>query len=238
MATGRIRRAASGAPRRALVTLAAPLIVVGAGILALLAVRVQPGDGSAETTPAEHQRTVENLKPCTSADEPANFPVYSLGPSVDGLPLTSISRRCEELEPGASRRTNYVSYVYGICPGIEEGTESICQAPLAIQSWPACERSLADYELVPGVPYPREKLGKLEGVPAYSFDEGARVELYTSTTTIAIFTTDPALIDEAVGAIQPEPASEPPGQPVAADAQNSDLPPPVPRAIEGRLSCA
>ncbi|HXF00072.1 MAG TPA: hypothetical protein VN458_06980 [Solirubrobacterales bacterium] len=202
------------------------------------AVRAQAGDGSVDATPSERQWTVENLKPCTGADEPANFPVYSLGSSVGGLPLTSITRRCDALEAGAPGRANYVSYVYGVCPGIEEGTENICQAPLAIQTWPACERSLADYQLAAGVPYPREKLGKLEGVPAYSFDEGTRVELYTSTATIAIFVTDPALIDPAVAAIQPEPASEPPGESAPADAESANLPPPAPGAITGTLSCA
>lgn len=202
------------------------------------AVRVQPADEGTETTPAQREWTVENLKPCTEADEPANFSVYSLGRSVGDLPLTSINRRCDPYEAGAPGRANYVSYVYGVCPGIEEGTENICQAPLSIQSWPACERSLADYELLPGVPYPREKLGELEGVPAYSFDDGTRVELYTSTATIAIFVTDPALVDAAVAAIQPEAPSEPPGEPAPADPESSDLPPPTSGAIAGRLSCS
>jgi hypothetical protein len=134
-------------------------------------------------------------------------------------------------------RANFVSYVYGDCPQILDGTEDSCAPPLEIQTWPGCERSLADYELVPGVPYPHEKLGNLDGVPAYSFDEGMRVELYAGTATIVIFATDPSLIDQAVAAIQLEPASEPPGQPAADDAQRPDLPPPAPGAVAGKLSC-
>jgi hypothetical protein len=200
-------------------------------------VSVQSADGSADTTSAERQWTVENLLACTASDQPANFPVYSLGPSVDGLQVTSITRRCDDPQPDAPVRANYVSYVYGVCPQVADGTETSCAPPLEIQSWPGCERSLADYELQVGVPYPHEKLGKMDGVPAYSFDEGTRVELYTGPATIVIFAADPALIDQAVAAIQLEPASEPPGQPAAADAQSPDLPPPDPGAIAGRLPC-
>lgn len=201
------------------------------------AVRVQPVDKSVETTPALREWTVENLKPCTGADEPANFPIYSLGPSVEGHEVNSVTRRCDEPKPEAPARANSVTYAYGVCPELLDGTETSCAPPLQIQSWPACERSLADYELLPGVPYPHKSLGEHQGVPAYSFDEGSRVELYTGTATIVIFATDPALIEKAVAAIQPEPASEPPGDPKEADAQSPELPPPAPEAMAGRLSC-
>ncbi|MEK6273076.1 MAG: hypothetical protein AABM42_10585 [Actinomycetota bacterium] len=201
------------------------------------AVRVQPADESLETTPAEHKWTVENLKPCTDAEEPANFPVYSLGSSVDGHEVTSVARHCEELEPEAPARDNSVTYVYGVCPELLDGTADACAPPLAIQTWPACERSLADYEVLPGVPYPHKSLGEVEGVPAYSFDEGTRVELYTGSATIVIFAADPALIDKAIEAIRAEPTSEPPGEPAPADAKSADLPPPEPGATAGKLSC-
>jgi hypothetical protein len=200
-------------------------------------VRVQPADGSADTPSAERQWTVANWLACTGGDQPANFPVYSLGPSVDGNQVTSIARRCDDPQPDAPARANYVSYVYGTCPELLEGTETACAPPLEIQSWPGCERSLADYELTPGVPYPREKLGKLDGVPAYSFNDGTRVELYAGPGTIVIFATDPAIVDDAVAAIQAEPAAEPAGPPAPADAQSPTLPPPEPGAVAGRLSC-
>lgn len=203
----------------------------------IFAVRVQPADDGVETTPELREWTVENLKPCTDFEEPANFPVYSLGQKVDGHEVTSVERSCQELEPGAPARDNSVTYVYGICPELVEGTADSCAPPLAIQTWPACERSLADYEVLPGVPYPHEKLGTIKGVPAYSFDEDTRVELYAGSATIVIFSADPALIDQAVKAIQAEPASEPPGEPTAADAASPDLPPPDPGATAGKLSC-
>lgn len=201
------------------------------------AVRVQPTEKGAETTPALWEWTVENLKPCTDADEPANFPAYSLGPSVDGHEVTSVSRNCAEPEPEAPARDNSVTYVYGVCPELLDGTAESCAPPLAIQTWPACERSLADYEVTPGVPYPHKSLGELQGVPAYSFDEGTRTELYTGSATIVIFAADPSLIDKAVEAIQAEPASEPPGEPAPTDAASPDLPPPDPGATTGKLSC-
>jgi hypothetical protein len=200
-------------------------------------VRIQAVDKSAETDFAERQWTVENLLACTAADQPANFSVYSLGPSVDGLKVTSVTRRCDELPPGAPVRANFVSYVYGHCPQLLDGTEDSCAPPLEIQSWPACERSLADYEIRSGVPYPHEKLGKVGEAPIYSFDDGTRFELYTGAATIVIFATDPALIDDAVAAIQSDPALEPPGPPAAANASGQDLPPPDTGAIEGKLSC-
>jgi hypothetical protein len=195
---------------------------------------VEPSDGSSAA--AQRGWTVKNLMPCTGADEPANFPVYSLGRSVAGLDLTSVSRRCDPLQPGAATRANFVSYVYGTCDAADG--EAVCAPPLELQTWPACERSLSDYEIAAGVPYPHEKLGQLDGVPAYAFDQGTRVELYTGEATIVIFASDPVLIDQAVAAIQPEPADQPPGEPAMTDVPASSLPDPAPGAIAGDLSCA
>jgi hypothetical protein len=182
---------------------------------------------------------VENVLPCTGDNEPVNFAVYSLGQNVDGFELTSTRRECEPLQPGAPVRANFVSYVYGACPALEAGTASACAPPLEIQSWPACERTLADYEIATGTPYPHESLGELAGVPAYSFDDGTRVELYTGESTVVIFASDPALIGEAVASLQREPANEPPGEPIAgADGGATDLPAPDAGAVAGKLSCA
>jgi len=107
-----------------------------------------------------------------------------------------------------------------------------------VQTWPACERSLADYELAPGEPYPHEKLGQLDGVPAYLFDDGTRLELYTGDATIVVFASDPQLIDEAVTQLQREPGSQPPGEPAAdPGSATAPLPDPVPGAMAGDLSC-
>jgi hypothetical protein len=180
---------------------------------------------------------VANYLPCTGPDEAANFPVYSLGQAVDGFLVTSVTRQCNPPQPDAAGRLNAVTYAYGVCPELADGTADSCAPPVAVQTWPGCERSLADYELAPGVPYPSEKLGKLDGVPAYSFDDGTRLELYAGQATIVIFAADPSLMDDAVAAIQREPADQPPGQPAASDGQGPDLPAPDPGAVAGRLSC-
>jgi len=86
----------------------------------LFSVRVSSAEG--DSIPAQRIWTVQNLLACTGADEPANFPVYSAGASVDGLDVTSVTRRCTDPQPGAAGRTNFVSYLYGTCPELADGT--------------------------------------------------------------------------------------------------------------------
>ncbi len=200
-------------------------------------VRIATADAGIDTASASRAWAVRNLMACTDADEPANFPVYSAGPSVAGLDVTALTRRCDAPEPGAPARANFVTYIYGSC-AIVAGSEG-CSPPLEVQSWPACERSLADYQLEDGVPYPHENLGELDGVPAYAFNEGTRVELYAGAATVVVFSADPGLIEQAVAALQREPSSKPPGVPQSAsDDQTTDLPDPAPGAMAGSLSCA
>ncbi len=86
---------------------------------------------------------------CTPADVPANFRVYSLGSSFDGLPLTAVLRQCEDpgldASIGVDARGNSTSYIYGDCelPMGEGG----CAPPLEVQVRPACERSVSDYDM-------------------------------------------------------------------------------------------
>jgi hypothetical protein len=202
----------------------------------LFSVRLVSADGAAQ--PAHATWTVQNVMPCTGPDHAANFPVYSAGPSAGGLGVSEVIRNCVPPETDSAGRANYVSYLYGICPELADGTADACAPPLEVQTWPACERSLADYELAPGEPYPHEELGQLDGVPAYSFDDGTRVELYTGEATIVIFSAEPQLIDDAVALLQLEPTSQPPGEPTdAADDQGAQLPDPAPGALSGDLSC-
>jgi hypothetical protein len=182
-----------------------------------------------------------DVLPCTGSGEPTNFKVYSLGVAFEGIPFTTDLRRCDDPFPGEPVRANYVSYIYGNCvvaPGdgqtpVDEG----CAPPLEIQTWPSCERSLADYELEPGVPYPHDDLGLQRGVPAYSFDEGTRVELYTGTSVIVIFGDDPAQLLRAISAIQAESAGSPPGPPSLLGSSTGDLPGAAPGATAGELRC-
>jgi hypothetical protein len=199
---------------------------------------VSGSQGGSEAPSATRDWTVQNRLPCTDANEPTNFPVYSLGESIAGHDVSSVIRRCDEPQPDSPGRANFVSYTYGVCPELADGTVESCPAPLEIQSWPGCERTLSDYELKPGTPYPHDNLGQLAGVPAYAFDGGTRVELYTGTATIVIFSQDPNLIDQAVTAIEREPASTAPSTPAEATTDAVPLPDPVPGAMAGDLSCA
>jgi hypothetical protein len=187
------------------------------------------GDASPSTA------STPDLLPCTGSQQPANFTVYSLGPVANGLTVSSEYRRCDTYLQGAPGRANFVSYIYGQCT-IATGDDR-CTPPLEIQTWPACERALADYQLEPGTPYPNTYLGELRGVPAYSFDNGNRIELYTGGSTIAIFSTDPALAKLAIPAIKPESGSTPPPETPEASLPGGNLPPPAPGSTTGTLSC-
>jgi hypothetical protein len=180
--------------------------------------------------------------PCTSEDEPANFPVYSVGTGFEGLSLTTVDRRCEPpdpeelpfLAPESYKRANWVSYIYGDCTvGIFENDEEVgCSAPLVVQTWPACERNLSSYSLGPLGALPHEPL-EISGVPAASFEGGLRVEVYTGTSTVVVFAQDPAQALRAAAALRAEATGEAPSPPTGGE-----LPEPARGALEGALRCA
>jgi hypothetical protein len=82
----------------------------------------------------------ERHLPCTTADRPANFHVFWLGPRFEGLDLSAVLRRCDKPYPGEPLRANWVSFIYGTCEISPEQTEGGCAPPLEVQSSPACER--------------------------------------------------------------------------------------------------
>jgi hypothetical protein len=179
-----------------------------------------------------------DLLPCTSANEPANYQVFSLGPSVATYKASSEQRVCEPYQEGDVLRANLVSYIYGSCEPSAE--EERCEPPLEIQTWPACERNLATYELEPGTPYPHQYLGEVRGAPAYSFDGGTRVEIYSADATIVIFSTSSELAKTAMLQVQPEsPSAPPPTSPsLSPDGAAAPLPPPDDGSLDGTLTCA
>ena len=106
------------------------------------------------------------------------FPVYSLGPSFQGLPLVAVLRRHDAKT--RSRETieaNYVSFVYGDCNPEPDG----CAPPLEVQTWPACTRVPADIDSPPD--------GRIvvRGAPASFFEGGRRLEVVTGSSTVVIF---------------------------------------------------
>jgi hypothetical protein len=237
----------AGAGNRRSRLLLAALALLGALTLFLLfhtltagatADEAPPPPSSSDVTAAttgDASASAGDLLPCTGDEQPANFTVYSLGPSVSGDDLASEQRDCAHYSDGEIARLNDVSYFYGSCE-ILAGANS-CAPPLQIQSWPACERNLAMYEKSPGVTYPYSYIGDVRGAPAYSFDGGTRIEVYSSDTTIVIFATDPALAMSALDQIQPQAESQPPPDDPANQNTSGDLPAPDAGSTQGTLTC-
>jgi len=149
-----------------------------------------------------------------------DFPLYWVTETFDGLPLTRPSLITAETlaaeaaaqgpeaapvstmgepkaPPGPSVFPEFVDLIYGDC---EATSDSGCGTPLSIQIWRACNRSLDDYELAPGMPYPHEKL-TVRGTSAALFEDD-RVEVYAGSVTIVIFGADELAI-RAAEALRP-----------------------------------
>jgi hypothetical protein len=156
-----------------------------------------------------------------------DFPLYSVGESFEGLALTGMTRRLEARVVPDPVRANFVGFRYGDCtPSSDAG----CPAPLEIQIWPACERNFSSYTLTPaGDPLPNERL-KVRGVPAAFFEEGQRLEVYTSSVSIVIFGAGKEQLLRAAGQLRGVNAS-------AKVTAGEDLPAMADGALEGRLSC-
>jgi hypothetical protein len=193
------------------------------------------------TEALEDEATTDSRLGCTDLAEPPNFTAYSLGLEFQGLPVTAVIRRCDAKypDPQENIRANYVSYIYGDCK-VTADVDG-CAPPLEVQTWPACERSLADYDDGPGGVFSPNELGEARGVPAETFDGDSRVELYTGMSTVVIFGTGKQQALAVIDALRAEPTDAPPEAPVA-DAKaptptGADLPSPAPEALEGKLSC-
>lgn len=174
--------------------------------------------------------------PCTGPEEPANFEVFSAGSEVAGLPLTGTSRRCDTGVPAHGWPNNYVNYSYGSCEIPENATG--CALPLTIQTWPACQRSKAEYTFE-GKPLPYRKLPNHGGAEVVEFDFDGRVEVYTKSATIVIFARDQDLAKKAIGLLRPQDKGKPPA--TDADALRGTPPeglaPPSDGSMEGVLPC-
>jgi len=176
--------------------------------------------------------------PCTGPEEPVNFEVFSAGSKPSGLPLTGTTRRCDVGAPRDGWPSNWVSYEYGDCEIAESATG--CQRPLIVQTWPACQRSMADYSYE-GKPLPYRELPKRGGarVVEFNFAIESRIEVYTKSATVVIFAAEPDLATEAVRLLRPQQQGTPPvtraeslgGEPPQGLASPSD------GSTKGALSC-
>jgi len=222
--------------------LSAVAVATGAvGQLDSAPVEEAPAQDPSWVSTAERVEAGEAL-PCTGPKDPINFEIFSAGDEVAGLPLTAMVRRCDSGAPADEAPANYVTYVYGSCEIAPSATG--CAPPLQVQTWPACQRSISDYS-IEGEPLPREELPALSKdgaaeVREVELMETGRIEVYTESSTVVIFSEDPAVAKQAVEELRPQEEGEPPATDAAALAQDEDparLPAPTAGSMRGALSC-
>lgn len=141
-------------------------VLVVAAVLATVLTRQAQGEEPVVAPP----KSTFSMK---EAVQFANFPLYSAGDSVEGLPLVAMLKN-----PPAGD----ISFIYGDCkPTGETG----CAPPIEIQVWPACKRnpSLYDESTLPT----KIERTVVRGVPAISLEDGARLEIQTGISTVVIF---------------------------------------------------
>jgi hypothetical protein len=143
------------------------------------------------------------------------FPLFDAGERVDGLPLTAVLRRDDTAD--------FVSFVYGDCTAADDAG---CPPPLEIQVWPACLRNLHLYDSA-NAEAPMPEPTTVRGVPSAFFEDGLRLELQASRSTIVVFGNSRERVLRAAGALRE----------VGTPAPGTRLPAPVPGAVDGALSC-
>jgi hypothetical protein len=169
-------------------------------------------------------------------DAPLND--FDAGSAVAGEKIAFRDTRCAdpepvrtqsaggEIDPNSYTRAHYTVAVYGTCKATGD---SGCAPPVQIQTWPACERSPADYTIA-GKPLTPTEVLEIRGVPA-RFYGSDRLELSTGDVTVVIFGTSRDLVLGAASTLRTRP-----GSPTSV-ASDQKLPPPVAGAEEGTLSC-
>jgi hypothetical protein len=143
------------------------------------------------------------------------YPLFDAGERVDGLPLAAVLRRKDTAD--------FVSFVYGDCVAVDD---TGCPPPLEIQVWPACLRNLHLYESQ-RARAPTPERTSVRGVPAAFFEDGLRLELQSSRSTIVVFGDSREHVLKAADALRE----------VGKNASGMPLPAPVPGAVDGALSC-
>jgi hypothetical protein len=217
--------------------LAVTVTVVGAVAIALAAsAGGQSGSGSG---PSVEQGVLEqaaldhSLRSCD-----ARFMEFDVGPSMAGMARVHKQVECSdpepvrtsaaggEIDPNSLGRAHSVTYIYGTCtPRRDQG----CSPPLSIQTWPACERSAADYTMAGQRLDPSEVL-EIRGAPARFYGDN-RLELSTGEVTVVIFGDSRALLLAAAGTLRTTPDSP------TEVGRSGALPAPVPGSQDGTLAC-
>ncbi len=193
------------------------LILVTAPVSALLlVVALARASTAADPGPGQGSAPVRGNSSLAEARVESGLDLYYAGERIAGLSLSAVERRRDA--------AGYVSFLYGDCTA---GDDLGCALPLEIQVWPACRRSLEQYD--PGDPLaPRPERAQVRGVPALGLDEGRQLELQTGSSTVVIFGESGELVDRAAAALRGINNPARPGDP---------LRPPVPGALAGAVEC-
>lgn len=200
----------------------------------------RPAGSAAATDPASDAPGLHrdfSLKPCRE-----RFAQFHVGSAFQGHALTAHVRTCTApepertvaagggIDPDSRGRSNFESWIYGTC---EARPDEGCAPPLEIQSWPACERSPADYNAGPpgaaGQIQPKETL-QLRGLPARLYED-ASLELNAAEVTVVIFGHSREQLVAAAEALRTSADS-----PITVEPEQK-LPLPAPGAENGTLSC-
>jgi hypothetical protein len=125
------------------------------------------------------------------------FPLYYLGTSFEKMDLVAIHRVDARGTPGEPVREDDVTFIYGACESVDRAP---CMPPLQVQVWNGCERNQHSY----GPSFGPETQRELRGVPAATYEEGMRLELYTGNVTVVLFSAvrDRQLLLRAAGALR------------------------------------
>lgn len=197
------------------IKLVVALLTVGAVLAAV-------GLTANSSPPAKGTKGTARFKACP-ADNRINFDHYDAGPRVGEYDLERSVRTCEPLTGSAPTRINSSTTLYGTCkPTSDDGG---CPLPVAIESWPACERNLSLYAR--SVRYTRTTV---RGAPAARFEEGNLLEIYTGDATIAISGWTAELVATAARQL----TGTHNGRPII---MADDLPAPARGALTGELRC-
>lgn len=188
-----------GLPR---VLMTATVFLIGATACAEVVGNRMQG-GSSEKGPADTSQA--DRPACTSPSEDLSFRNQWVGPSFDGLPLTTVIRQCALPTGDFPTRQNLVSYLYGSC-NAGKGSEGGCAVPLEVQSWPAEERYKELYEMAPEEHQIERQDTTVNGSPASLFEGGHRLEIFYEDVTVVIFGQGRDHIDRVANALENGPS--------------------------------
>lgn len=114
--------------------------------------------------------------PCGSLDRPLTFPHYWVGPSYDGLRLSTVIWECGKPFAGEPIRPHGPTYIYENCNPFDAGCDYV---GVQMYSTPSIERNKASLDIT-------GEDTSIKGVPATWYEGGSRLEVYFEDTTLVI----------------------------------------------------